>query len=193
MKKILKFAASALAFIFLFVFVWWYYDKLAETETEQLNNRLAEAPAPTKEREKAPDFSLTDSDGNETTLHEILAAGKPTVINFWASWCPPCRIEMPDFDSAYAQLGENVQFIMLNLVDGVRETRAAATRFVADNGFSFPVYFDLNQSGAEAYAVRSIPTTVFIDENGYIANTVVGLMDERRLLAELEVIMRTEQ
>lgn len=68
----------------------------------------------------APDFIMTDADGNEVSLSDFI--GKPIVLNFWATWCSPCKSELPTFDAAYATYGEDVQFIMLNLTDGYRET-----------------------------------------------------------------------
>ena len=71
--------------------------------------------AVTEEVETAPDFTMTDADGSEVSLSDFL--GKPIVINFWATWCSPCKSELPTFDAAYATYGEDVQFIMLNLTD----------------------------------------------------------------------------
>ena len=69
-----------------------------------------------EETPKAPDFAVLDSEGNKVYLYDYI--GKPLVINFWASWCPPCRSEMPDFDEAYAEYGDKVTFMMINLADG---------------------------------------------------------------------------
>ena len=131
--------------------------------------------------EEAADFTMTDREGNTLTLHGFIENGKPIVLNFWASWCPPCRIEMPDFEKVYAELGNEVQFIMLNLVDGTRETKESGVKFIDEQGYTFPIFFDYNRSGASAYAVRSIPTTIFIDKDGYITNTMIGAIDEETL------------
>jgi len=140
-------------------------------------------PDPSK---KAPDFTMADKAGNTVSLSDL--EGKPVVLNFWASWCPPCKAEMPDFDKVYLELGDEVVFVMLNLADGQRETAESGLRFVSDEGFSFPVYFDTHGEGALAYSVRSIPTTVFIDRDGQVAATQMGAIDENTLRKGIELI-----
>ena len=111
----------------------------------------------------APDFTMLDWEGNEVTLSQFV--GKPIVLNFWASWCGPCKSEMPDFDAAYQEYGEDIQFLMVNVTGG-RETLETAKAFIEKSGYSFPVYFDINNEGAYQYGASSIPLTYFIDANG---------------------------
>ena len=140
----------------------------------------------TGEQIEAPDFSMIDIGGNTIRLSDM--RGKPVVLNFWASWCPPCRIEMPDFDKVYKEVGNDVQFVMLCLVDGRQETVERGSAYITEQGFSFPVYFDTKQEGAYAYGIRSIPTTLFIDSNGYIAAGVQGAISESTLRRGIELI-----
>jgi len=139
-----------------------------------------------EEKTPAPDFSMIDINGNEIMLSGM--KGKPVVLNFWASWCPPCRVEMPDFDKVYKELGDDVHFMMVCLVDGVRETIQRGTVFITEQGFSFPVYFDTRQEGAYAYGIRSIPTTLFIDSEGFAAAGVQGAIDESTLRRGISLI-----
>ena len=144
------------------------------------------ADSPASNRQRAADFTVLDVDGNEVRLSEMM--GKPVVLNFWASWCPSCRREQPAFDRVYQDVGEEIQFMMVNLTDGTRETLEGAKRYVQDEGYSFPVYFDTNREGATAYTIFSIPTTVFIDSEGYIVRRVQGAMDESALRKQIDEI-----
>ena len=128
--------------------------------------------SPTEETEDknqaslAPDFTVYDLDGNPHKLSDF--RGKPVVLNFWASWCGPCKSEMPDFDQAYAQYGEDIHFLMVNLTDGYQETVESASSFIGEMGYTFPVYYDRDMDGTAAYGVSSVPVTYFIDAQGYL-------------------------
>ncbi|MDR2713912.1 MAG: TlpA family protein disulfide reductase [Coriobacteriales bacterium] len=135
--------------------------------------------------ELAPDFTMTDSKGNEIKLSDL--RGKPVVLNFWASWCPPCKGEMPEFNVVYEELGSEVEFVMLNLLD-TNETPDDALAFVQSQGYSFPVYFDLQQEGALAYNVRAIPATVLIDKDGCLVAVQPGALDEKTLREGIALI-----
>ena len=139
-----------------------------------------------RERTQAPDFSMIDTNGNTVRLSD--KKGKPVVLNFWASWCPPCRVEMPDFDKVWKELKDDIHFVMLCLVDGRQETIESGAAYIIKEGFSFPVYFDIRQEGGRAYGIRSIPTTMFIDSDGYIAAGVQGAINESTLRRGIELI-----
>ena len=137
---------------------------------------------------KAPDFTMTDPEGNSVKLSDVLSNGKPVVLNFWASWCPPCKTEMPDFEKVYKELGGDVQFIMLNMTDGERETKETGEKFIGEQGYTFPVFFDTELEGASAYGIRFIPTTVFISKDGYVAAGTQGTTDEQTLRKGIDLI-----
>lgn len=138
------------------------------------------------EKIEAPDFTVLDMDGNSVKLSELI--GKPIVLNFWASWCSPCKKEMPEFDEVYEEVGEDVTFMMIDLVDGQRETIEKGTQYIKEQGFTFPVYFDTEQEAASIYGVRSIPTTLFIDKDGYIMTGAQGAIDAETLKKGIEFI-----
>jgi len=141
-------------------------------------------------RHEAPDFALVDWDGNSRRFSD-LATGQPTVLNFWASWCPSCRLEKPGFEMVYRDRGAEVKFVMLGLADGVRETVETGQRYIEEGGFTLPVYFDTLQEGVMAHGIRFLPTTVFIDREGYIVTEMVGAVDEQTLRAVIDFLLGT--
>lgn len=147
------------------------------------------APPETEDPNKntAPDFPVLDADGNTVRLSDMF--GKPVVINFWATWCPPCRSELPAFDKLYRQYGNEVSFMMIDLTDGYRETVEGVKRFISENGYTFPVYYDTEGSAAEAYNVSSIPFTVAVGRNGNIVGTHLGAMSEAALRSYINAIL----
>lgn len=134
----------------------------------------------------APDFVMEDSEGNTVNFSDLI--GKPIVLNFWASWCPPCKAEMPDFETAYQEMGEDVVFIMLNATDGSRETKELAQAFIEEQGFSFPVYFDTSMDASYTYGISSLPTTLFIDKDGYLITGSIGMISKESLQKGIEMI-----
>lgn len=147
-----------------------------ETSSESEEDRYADL-------DEAPDFRMLNSDMEEMSLSDLY--GKPIVINFWASWCPPCKRELPIFQEAYDEYGDRVNFVMLDLADGSRETIDAGEEYVASQGFDFPLYFDFLVEGALAYGTFSIPVTVVITENGKFYTQRVGGIPTRDILDEM--------
>ena len=149
----------------------------------------ATVPPETEDPNKntAPDFPVLDADGNTVRLSDMF--GKPVVINFWATWCPPCKRELPDFDRLCREYGDRVVFMMVNLTDGRRDTVDGTKKFVSEKGYTFPVYFDTGLSGAKAYSVSSIPQTTFIDANGNVFATRIGAMNETVLRSYINAIL----
>ena len=147
----------------------------------------ATEPAATEEAMiMAPDFTVYDFDGNEVKLSDYL--GKPVVLNFWASWCGPCKMEMPDFETKCKELEGDVVFMMVNATDGGRETVDTAKQFVADSGYTFPVYYDTEYSAIYAYGVNAFPTTFFIDAEGNLVAYGQGAMSGETLQTGIDMI-----
>ena len=148
-------------------------------------------PPPAQENEEAvlhaaPDFTVYDGDGNGVQLSDF--KGKPVVLNFWASWCGPCKMEMPDFEAKCKELEGDVVFMMVNATDGGRETVDTAKAFLAESGYTFPVYYDTEYSAIYAYGVNAFPTTFFIDAEGNLVAYGQGAMSGETLQTGIDMI-----
>lgn len=128
----------------------------------------------------AKDFTAYNDDENAVRLSDYL--GKPVVVNFFASWCGPCKLEMPFFEAAFQQYGDRVQFMMVNLCGYGNDRKADAKQMVADGGYTFPLLFDEAGEAAVAYAIRAMPTTVFISADGELLEQHIGMMNEATLM-----------
>jgi thiol-disulfide isomerase/thioredoxin len=126
---------------------------------------------------KAPSFSLTATDGARLTLADL--NGKPAVINFWATYCPPCKTEMPLLQRISAQYG--VRLVLINEGDGGQ----AARSFLSGIGLHQGALLDSDLSVGRAYGVSALPVTVFIKGDGTIVGRQIGQLDERVAAAQL--------
>ncbi len=152
-------------------------DEQAETpETEVAE----EAP-------KMPDIPLFTLSGEETSF-DTVRQGKPAIINYFASWCPPCKQELPHFQAAYDTYGDEISFIFLNAMDGERETLETLTKFMEEFPFTGPVYTD---EGLFAYIFQttSLPTTVFFNADGSIENGYLGYVSETALQENIDRLL----
>ncbi|MCR5664358.1 MAG: TlpA family protein disulfide reductase [Oscillospiraceae bacterium] len=134
------------------------------------------------------DFTVLDVNGNAVKLSD--AFGKPIVVNFWATWCGPCRSELGHFDELCAEYGDDVVFMMVNLTDGTTDTVESVKAFAAEYGYSFPLYFDTEYSGVYAYSVNAIPVTLFINADGTLHHQQIGSMDEDTIRGFIEEIVQ---
>ncbi len=158
----------------------------AETDTHIGGTMGGETEAPIK-GEMQYDFTMYDEYKNEIKLSDYL--GKPIVLNFWASWCGPCKTEMPDFNEKYLEMGEDVIFIMLNATAG-NDTVENARAYVKSQGFSFPVFYDLTGEAMQVYGISSFPTTFFIDKNGNLVAYANGVLDMDTLGQGIDMITK---
>lgn len=137
----------------------------------------------------APDFTLQTPVGETVNLQEVLAAnntsGQPIVLNFWASWCGPCRVEMPNFQRASMKYNGRVAFLGVNQ----GEDAATVTDFGNQFNITYPLLVDQTSEINRLYNVRSLPTTVFIDGNGVVREVVVGIISQAVLEDRVQGIL----
>ena len=201
MKNTVKWIITALLLVGLIVGATLLYNKLGEgykgdnimtseteatdtpnsgTEAEETEVKVDEETENKPEEKvdaaysKAPDFTVLNQNGEEVKLSDYF--GKPIVLNFWATWCYYCKLEMPDFNEAY-KLYPDVQFLMVNATDGVEETLEGAKKYIATNGFEFDVFYDTKLDAVSTYYISSFPQTFFINANGELVARGAGMLD----------------
>jgi thiol-disulfide isomerase/thioredoxin len=140
-------------------------------------------------KQKVPieDFSLPLVSGKTQSLAAL--AGKVVFLNFWATWCPPCREEMPSMEKLYQRFkSEGLEFFAVDIQEGKKEVEA----FIKERGFTFPVALDAEGSAAATYGIRSIPTTFIIDKSGNIIAAAIGgrKWDSAEMIAAFGLLLR---
>ena len=117
------------------------------------------------------DFTLEDLKGNQVTLSEL--KGKKVFLNFWATWCPPCKAEMPDIEKLYQETKDSDLII---LAVNVGEDKKTVQDFITKNNYNFTILLDVKGEISQLYQVSGIPTSYFIDTNGILDNGSTGSM-----------------
>jgi peroxiredoxin len=131
------------------------------------------------QRRQHLNFALTDLDGKTWTLKQL--AGKVVLVNFWATWCPPCRKEMPDLDAIYKRFRDQ-GLVILAISD---EDRAKVKPFVADHPVSYPVLLDPGHRVSDLFVVRGIPKTFVYDRAGRLAAESIDMRTRKQFLEML--------
>ena len=138
----------------------------------------------------APDFTLTTLAGDTVTLSSL--KGRPVFLNFWASWCAPCRAEMADIIDAYgAHTDQHLAVLAINLTD--QEHMADVRRFVTELKMPFPVLLDRRGRVRKRYRLRGVPTSVFIDTLGVIRFVNPGPISAEKIQHGLQAILPQEE
>jgi cytochrome c biogenesis protein CcmG/thiol:disulfide interchange protein DsbE len=168
-----------LAFAAGLAWIW-----LSAVPSSATNDDLISSP---REGFLAPDFTLEEIDGGTFTLSDL--QGRVVVVNLWASWCPPCRAEMPALQEVYENNRERgLEILAVNTTYQDREAEARA--FVNELGLSFPILLERTGKMAKGYQVRAMPSTFFIDREGVIRKIILGgPMSEATLQTAIEELL----
>ncbi len=188
MDKITKLSIGIVVAIVVFTGAYMLYNSLSENYTpenmmETHSNEHNHNDENSASNYAAPNFTVEDKDGNEVTLDSFF--GKPIVLNMWASWCPPCKAEMPHFQEAYKE-NSDIVFMMVNMTSG--DNKSDADKFIEDEGYTFPVYYDTKGIAASVYGASSLPMTIFIDENGGLVTYANGSLSKEQLQQGIDMI-----
>jgi cytochrome c-type biogenesis protein len=156
-----------------------YYDHGKSPNTSQQSPQISDSDTGTSSSKAAkgklaPEITLNDLNGQTVKLSDY--RGKIVILNFWASWCPPCKSEMPELNKAAQEFASGTDAVLLtvNLTDGSRETVDLARNYIVSNKYTMSVLLDTQGRAANAYNITSIPTTYIIDKQGVIINYIVG-------------------
>ncbi len=173
MNKKIKVIIAFVLSVAIFIGAYFLYKGLSEDyKTNELPSVSPTSENSNKNEEhdySVPDFTALDYNNNEVTLSEYF--GKPIVLNMWASWCPPCKNEMPHFESAYKE-HKDVQFLMLNMT--ASDSMKDAKDYIESEGYTFPVLFDTTGEAAYKYGASSLPVTFFINSKGELVTYASG-------------------
>lgn len=198
-KEAILLIGGILIFVGLLVSAYFGYDFLAsmynknntdiQAETNENDNIQDSKPSIFNKKVKAADFTVYDEKLNEVKLSDY--KGIPVVLNFWASWCPPCKEEMPGFNEISKKYsGDKIAILMINLTDGQRETMTQAKSFISENNYKMKVLFDNNMEATSKYNITAIPRTIFIDKDGYIAQDYSGSISEDILDGQIKLLLK---
>lgn len=135
----------------------------------------------------APDFTLSTPDGASVTLSDL--RGRPVIVNLWASWCGPCRAEMPALQRVH-EAYQDAGLVILAVNATHQDTQTAALAFAREHGLTFPILLDVDGHASDAYQLSALPSTYFIGPDGIITEVVIGgPMAEALLITRVEKLL----
>ena len=135
---------------------------------------------------KAPDFNLKDQYGVVHSLENY--KGKVMFLNFWATWCPPCKKEMPDIENIYKEYGENKKDVVILGVNSEKENEVK--KFLKDKGYTFPTVIDENSEVMRKYFIQAFPTSFVIDKEGNVYGYVMGGLTKEQIKQVIEEVLK---
>jgi peroxiredoxin len=187
-KKIFSLAVVSLLVAIFIINIFQNQKDKEEMYSETSNQYNPEAESQKKyssekivEGSMAPDFTLTTLDGQTVSLSDY--RGKKVIINFWATWCPPCRAEMPHMQNFYTDSAEmeNVEILAVNVTD-LDKGEEAINKFVSEYKLTFPILLDKKGDVSGRYQAVAFPTSYIIDTQGKVSKRIVGPMNEEMMM-----------
>ena len=189
--KTLKLVLIALVFVALLLGARRLYDVLGtrvQMDTLMTQPAQSEAAEATETAvEPTPEMIVYDLEGNPFKLSDV--QGKPVILNFWATWCGYCKMEMPDFEEKYQEYGDEIHFAMVNVTDGAQETVEKASGYVSEQGFTFPVYYDTDGMAAMRYNLSGLPVTYLLNAEGEIVAWQQGMLTADTLQKGIDMLL----
>ena len=165
-------------------------DKKEEDKKEE--KKEERKPIDDSNFKKVKEFTIYDKDGKKVSISDY--KGRPVIINFWASWCVPCKNEIPYFKNIQKEYGEEVEVLMVNITDNVKETKERALEYIEKSDLKdMNVLFDLDEDASKKYKLVALPSTLFLTENGKVMNEHLGLMDEEELKKNVNKLLGIEE
>ncbi len=156
---------------------------IAAWQWQEQRQLVSAQSQPAAQFKPAADFRLTAVDGQTVALHDL--RGKVVLLNFWATWCPPCKAEMPDLNALYRDNGTKHNFVVVGV--DVEEDRSAVEAFARQLNIAFPLLLDTSGQVTDgSYHIRSLPTTLIVDREGNVRDTWMGQLTRPAMLARLE-------
>lgn len=172
---------------FLGVAAQGYKFLMSKYESVNLYESKEQEKEDPEERYEVPNFTLLDEQELKVEFTKFL--GKPVIINFWASWCPFCLEEMPYFETVYQEFGDQIQFMMIDSIDGVRETKEKGQAYLEKFDYTFPVFFDTELEATLSFGIQGYPATFLVDEEGYFVAWINGMTDEKTLRLAVDLLI----
>lgn len=171
------------------MFAWAVYDFIDRSKDgnnsanqDSTNVEVDESiPVGLQRGMRAPNFTLTTTEGEEVSLRDFL--GQKVLLNFWATWCPPCRAEMPDMQRFYED--KDIVILAVNLTETRNESEDVYP-FIEDYGITFPVLLDEKSEVSFLYQIQPIPTNFLINRDGTIHNVAYGALNYGLMVSEFE-------
>lgn len=158
---------------------WVAYSRTLVGQTSATGAANLE-PAPIKGH-PAPDFALPTLDGKTIRLSDY--KGKPVLVNFWATWCGPCRAEFPDFQKAWTDNAD--QLVIIGINNTTTDDKSQIPGFLDEFGITFPIVLDESGDTAKAYNILGLPTSIFIDRDGVVKEVFTGPLNKAYIEAKL--------